>query len=328
MIHVKSSCPTRVDLAGGTLDLWPIYHQLKEKATVNLAVQLCAEVDLKEASSFCLESLDQGVCLKGSFTELTHSPELSLLSLFLSSLWSAKLPPIHVKTKARSPKGAGLGGSSSLSMALCSAFYRAREKLALESFPSEKHRVNFCRDLESVIIESPTGYQDYIAAVRGGLNIITYPFGFPEIKTLPLTQFQPLKDQILLVYSGQSRASALNNWSVYKSFFSGEKKTVSALQKIGQLASQCGSFLEELSFDKALGCSHEEWELRKDLWPDIVTERTEFIDRLATRHGASFTRVCGAGGGGVMAVFVKPAKKKNLSTLLKKEGVEVLEEEA
>ena len=324
MFQVTASCPTRVDLVGGTLDLWPIYHQLPRKATVNLAIDLRAEVEVTESSSFKLESEDQKISLEGTFCELSDSKELSLLSLFLKALWSEDLPPITIKTRAKSPKGAGIGGSSSLSIAVCSALYKARKAIGLGDVPEEKSLVDFSRDLESVIIQSPTGYQDYLAAVRGGLNLITYPYGFPETKTLCLGGFEAISERLVVVYSGQSRASALNNWSVYKNFFSGEKRTVKTLEEIGELAFSCAEHLEKNEVEEALKLSFDEWKLRKKLWPDIVTERTEFINKLAMDSGASFSRVCGAGGGGVMALFVEPSLRSNLLDKLKKGGVELL----
>ena len=53
----------------------------------------------------------------------------------------------------------------------------------------------------------------------------------------------------------------------------------------------------------SLQISQEEWRLRKNLWENIETPETVWIDQTAKTYGASFSRVCGAGGGGVMAVF-------------------------
>ena len=49
-IHIKS--PTRVDLAGGTLDLWPLYLLVGGATTVNVAIDIYTHA--------VIESLDNG----------------------------------------------------------------------------------------------------------------------------------------------------------------------------------------------------------------------------------------------------------------------------
>ena len=327
MLKVHTSCPTRIDLAGGTLDLWPLYHQLKDKATVNVAIELRAEAVVEEApsSSFIIESLDQNMRFEGSFSELIKSAKLPLHGLFLKALWSEALPPIVLRTKARSPKGAGLGGSSSLAIALCAALLKARELLGEVVQSDEAVLVAIAQDVESSIIKTPTGSQDYWAAVRGGLNLIEYPYGAPSVETLDPTFLETSDYVFLPVYSGQSRDSSLNNWSVYQSFFSGDEKTVRILGEIGELASFCLKAIKARNLEQAFDYSRREWLKRKELWPDIVTEQTELLDKLAKDCGALFTRVCGAGGGGVMSVFVEKAKKEALLKEIRKSPFEILE---
>ena len=130
----------------------------------------------------------------------------------------------------------------------------------------------------------------------------------------------------MVTYSGQSRDSAINNWSVYQNFFSGDSNTVKSLEAIGKISAKCADHLKHREIIEALELSKEEWELRKRLWPGITTERTEFIDKTAHKAGANFSRVCGAGGGGVMALFTDPDNRKQLVSKLEEEGVQVLKQ--
>ena len=73
--HAQASCtvhaPTRIDLAGGTLDIWPLAPILQEKfelwnapiETVNLAIELRAEarVTLNPGSTFSWEFNDKSL---------------------------------------------------------------------------------------------------------------------------------------------------------------------------------------------------------------------------------------------------------------------------
>ena len=43
---IRSSTPTRIDLAGGTLDLWPLHLFFDNPPTLNAAIDLYASVEL------------------------------------------------------------------------------------------------------------------------------------------------------------------------------------------------------------------------------------------------------------------------------------------
>jgi mevalonate kinase len=140
--------------------MWPIPHILKEKATVNFGIDLLAQVRLRSTDrSWCLESLDQGIVLKGSYQDATESPKVPLISMVLKQLWSPKLPPLHLTTSCASPKGAGLGGSSALAIALIRAFIAARQN-ADSTFEAtlidEKKTVQLASDIEAKIIHART----------------------------------------------------------------------------------------------------------------------------------------------------------------------------
>ena len=45
-IKILSKAPTRIDLAGGTLDIWPLYLFLRNPLTVNVGIDLHAEARL------------------------------------------------------------------------------------------------------------------------------------------------------------------------------------------------------------------------------------------------------------------------------------------
>jgi D-glycero-alpha-D-manno-heptose-7-phosphate kinase len=48
---IESTAPTRVDLAGGTIDIWPLYLFHPGAATVNFAVSLYARCRIETRAS-------------------------------------------------------------------------------------------------------------------------------------------------------------------------------------------------------------------------------------------------------------------------------------
>ena len=131
MIKVYAKAPTRIDIAGGTVDMAPLSQILDTKMTVNLGVELHAEVWVESVSGdFVFESLDLNKKVSAPFAEIVKSEELNPFFKILKYFWDASLPAIHIKTKAKSPAGAGLGGSSCLSVAIIGALLKAREQIS------------------------------------------------------------------------------------------------------------------------------------------------------------------------------------------------------
>jgi D-glycero-alpha-D-manno-heptose-7-phosphate kinase len=310
-IKIVSKAPTRIDIAGGTLDLWPIHHLLDYKATVNVGITLEAQVDITASKDkfFHFTSQDQGSVFSGEFHKACISRELPLIGLLLKALWHEDLPPLTIVTAAKSPAGAGLGGSSCLGIAIAGGLVKARQ--AFEDFPalSEHDLVRTVQDVEARLIHAPTGCQDYWGGIRGQINVISFPFGKVEVETFLPASLPGLTEELIVCYSGKSRASAINNWEIFKRLFDGDKELLNIFNDIGSASEQCGQAVRSGDYQKMLFISQKEWQRRIRLWPKIETTETKRLDQAAKDAGARFSRVCGAGGGGVMAVF-SPVNKK------------------
>jgi D-glycero-alpha-D-manno-heptose-7-phosphate kinase len=328
MIKVCATAPTRVDLAGGTLDLWPLHRLLAKKATVNVAVDLLARVDIEASANkqFQIQSLDQKQEVSGTYAQICDSSALPLIGLTLKELWSDKFPPLKITTSAKSPAGAGLGGSSTLLIALVSAVLKYRELIG-EGRPAldDQGLVNLAQDLEAVIIRIPPGCQDYWGAVRGGINAIFFDPGHTRVITRKLSSLPEIGKQLILCYSGKSRASALNNWEIFRRVFEGDQEMLRCLGEIGEVAEKCAQAMLAGDWAKTYGFSKVEWQLRQKLWPSIETPETIKIATAGMKSGALFSRVCGAGGGGVMAIFAPAERRGAVCKALTEAGGQVLE---
>ena len=82
---IESSAPTRVDLAGGTIDIWPLYLFHPGAMTVNFALSLLASVriETRDDNRVILESRDRGVGFETTvdgIDELARDERLELVS--------------------------------------------------------------------------------------------------------------------------------------------------------------------------------------------------------------------------------------------------------
>ena len=327
MPSVKATIPTRIDIAGGTIDLWPIHCVLNEPATVNIGVTLDAEavVSTSNDGKFHFASADQDLSESGSFERLIKSEALPLLGLLLKTIWSPELPPISIKTTAKSPAGAGLGGSSCLGIAIAAALFRLRTKFGQPDVNSEKDLVQTVQDAEAWLIHAPTGCQDYWGGLRGNINVLRYPYGATTITTKSANTITGINESLIICYSGKSRKSAINNWEIFKRVFDRDQALIAQLNQIASLSNSCATAILNGDLTSAVNYSKAEWEVRKKLWPNIETSETSAIDQAACNAGASFSRVCGAGGGGVMAIFADPKNRKAVESAATKAGGTILD---
>src|SRR5574341_1112212 len=121
---IVASAPTRIDFAGGTLDIPPLslFHQ--PACTVNVAIDLCAcaSVRVRRDAAVVLRSLDQRRTARWADSEAIEwrrQPFLELAARLLLSF--APSPGLDVTTECQAPTGAGTGGSSALAIALAAA---------------------------------------------------------------------------------------------------------------------------------------------------------------------------------------------------------------
>ncbi len=324
-LKILARAPTRVDIAGGTLDISPLSRLLDKPTTVNVAVSIYASVAVEPSSNglFEFHSADQSVSVCGAYREIIENNELPLYSLLLKHYWFEDWPALKFRVDALSPKGAGLGGSSCLAVTFLGALEAAHEHyFGKKKFADEAQFLQFVQDVETELIKVPTGCQDYWGAYRGGVNVIDFPPGGVHCETYKDRALTFFHEHLILCYSGQSRDSAINNWQIFKRAFDGDPAVLRGLNRLSDLARQTAKEVRCANYEAALASSHEEWLVRKELWPGIATPETERLAEAARSHGASFSRVCGAGGGGVMAIFVKPERRSDvMQALTKAHGV-------
>src|SRR5690242_8474236 len=210
--RVSAKAPCRVDLAGATLDIWPLYLYHTGAVTVNFAIDRYAScvVELRRDSRIVLRSLD----LEGeeSFP--------SLQALIAARLVRYYAPPkgLTITTHSEAPAGAGISGSSALMIALTSALHRLH---VAPTLPRETVRI-IAQNVEAQVIRVPTGCQDYYPALYGGVNAIELTEAGMFRRRLDV-DFEDLNERVVLAYTGAPRQSGINNWQVMKAHIDGDR---------------------------------------------------------------------------------------------------------
>jgi len=167
---IVAQAPCRADLAGGTIDLWPLYLFHSGAMTVNFALNIlttCRITPLK-GKRIHLRSIDtQKEEQFASFDQLRAMNKFRLpLAARLLQFFAPK-EGVLVETDSESPAGAGISGSSALMIATTAALARFTDR----NLTLEQMRV-IAQNVEAQIIQVPTGCQDYYPALYGGVSAI------------------------------------------------------------------------------------------------------------------------------------------------------------
>ncbi len=318
-VRIHSSAPTRIDLAGGTLDIWPLYLLHENAQTINVAITRRAECFLSNRPDQLLSvsAEDTNTTAKvANARELNTEPNLKLLAKVLGHFQASGMA---IKTRSRSPVGAGLAGSSALNIALCAGLARWKhQELAPEQLMA------LALDLEAQAISAPTGLQDYRPATYGGIAAIELIPG--GVKHVPLkVNIKEFNKRLVLVYTGQSRNSGINNWEVTKQHIDGNRKTIEAFDRIRDVTTQMRKALEDEDWQDVSTLINYEWELRKSLAPGISTNQIDFLITQGLKSGALAAKICGAGGGGCIFFLSKPDRTEHVRESLSAAGAHLLD---
>ncbi len=318
-MRIKASAPTRIDLAGGTVDIWPLYLFHENAQTINAAISLRAhaEIEPRTDGRIVLESIDTGGRVDvSSWKELANGNGLPLLGR-LAYFFRAE--NLTLRTRGESPTGAGIAGSSALNGAVCGAL---AEWAGLKHGAEEL--LTIAMNVEAQVIHVPTGLQDYRPAYYGGIAAIELrPDG---VRRTPI-DIDPLELQrrLVLAYTGATHFSGTNNWEITKRHIDGDRHVIGCFDRIVEATVGLRSALAAHDWPGVARQINMEWEARKTLAPGVTTPTIEALIRDAVAAGARAAKVCGAGGGGCLFCLADPEHVPAVQKALSAGGATLLD---
>jgi len=318
-VRVTASAPTRIDLAGGTIDIWPLYLFHDGASTINAAISLRAHAHVEPRGDGRIElrSLDADRAVSAAhWSELDGGGDLALLALLARHY---RLENATVTTRGESPAGAGIAGSSALMIAACAAVARATG-----ASTGEEDILQVAMNVECQTIRVPTGVQDYRPALYGGVASIDLRVDGIKRRALAVDPAE-LERRIVLAYTGAPRNSGTNNWEITKRHIDGDRHTFDCFERIRDTAAAMRTALEQGDWDEVGRQIATEWDNRKRLAPGVTTSTIDDLIARASAAGAPAAKVCGAGGGGCLFCYGPPPARDAVASALAAGGARVLD---
>src|SRR2546428_8191731 len=289
---IESKAPTRVDFAGSTLDIWPLYLFHPGSVTLNAAISLYAScrIETHPADDNRIKLISRDIKLEESFPSsdvLVKARRYRLPLLAEITKFFPTQGGFTLNRDSEAPAGAGIGGSSAMAVAICAALDRFTG-----AGKSKVDWIHISRDAEAIVIDVPTGTQDHYPPAFGGAAAIELPPG-GEHRVELRVNLDELERRVVVCYTGKPRQHGINNWEVYKAHIGGKLAVQNSLERISDVAQKMRLAFEKTDWPEAGRLMQEEWSFRKRNLPTISTTTIDRVIENARRTAPLAGQVCG-----------------------------------
>lgn len=312
-----------MDLAGGTIDIWPLYLFHQGASTVNFATSLRAKcrIETRDDGQIMLESRDRKMAFETTLEALEDLLREERLELISKLVYFFKpTTGFHLVAESLAPAGAGLGGSSALAIACIGALNR----LTGNRYDPRKF-ITIAANVETTVIRVPAGFQDYYPAQYGATSCLHFRPDGIEREALHVDGSK-FEERIVICYTGEPRLSGTNNWEIFKRHIDGDPELFTLFDGIRDSASAMRAALLADDWEHVRDVMRAAYPNRKRLSPGVTTPQMERLVETALANGAEAAKVCGAGGGGCIAFLCADGRKADVEKALAAEpGAEVID---
>lgn len=326
---VRARAPLRLGFAGGGTDV-PPFSDEHGGYVMNATIDRFAYATIDRSPSGLLElhSLDHDAYATREPDEfdLGQGP-LQLMSgvhwRMVREFPEVAGAAIRIRSYSDAPPGSGLGSSSTMVVALVTAFV---EFFALPLGEYEIARL--AHSIERVDLGLAGGKQDQYAAAFGGFNFMEFYAGDRVIvNPLRIKDWlsAELEASLVLYFTGVSRSSAKIIEEQSKNAADGDTKSTRAMHRLKEEAVEMKEALLRCDLGRFAEVMQSSWQLKKQMASSIANPAINAIEEVAMRNGAIAAKVSGAGGGGFMMFMCDPADRVRLSRTLAGHGGSLLD---
>ena len=298
--RVCARAPARITFGGGGSDKYD-YFKNEKGLCINAAIKkyaFCTLITGAETTGVKIISVDYNACWTFANTkELfdNSDPRLLIYQTVLSFLRFDS--PIEIVTHCDFPVGSGLGGSSSLVVAMLSAFGKLRgTNISKRQIAKDAYK------LERLAMKVSGGWQDQYAASVGGVNAIFFAAERHDVHNIRLSSnvLYELEETLYLCFTGITHDSD----EIHLSIDLTENIKRQKMKETVRLADEMLRALIDDDLSKFDSNMNENWELKKQYSSKITNSLLDQKLILLQNAGASAVKLLGAGGGGYILARV------------------------
>lgn len=304
--------PVRIPLGGGGTDL-PGFYKKFGSFFISAAIDHYIYIVLKRRPV-------QGIRLAYSVVEDVTTIEAIKNNIIRASLQYLKVNienGIEIVSIGDLPARSGMGSSGSFTVGLLNALYHMnRHAVPASTLAKEACHINMD------ILKHASGKQDEYIAAHGGFTCFKISKS-GRVTSFPLQisskTINTLQSNLLMFYTGILRDADDILLKQEKATENNDKKTLTSLHKIQEIAYKIKDALEKGDTTKFGELMDSHWQLKRQRAATTMPKLEKWYE-VAKKNGAIGGKVMGAGGGGFF-VFYAEEKKEKLRKALSREGL-------
>lgn len=325
---IRAKAPLRLGFAGGGTDVSP-YCDANGGYVLNASIDMYAYCTIETTTSdtITLTATDRDEHVELPLASIL--PINGILNLhkgvynrIVSQFNAGESIPCKITTYSDAPAGSGLGSSSTMVVAILTAF---TELLNLPLGEYDIAALAF--HIERLDLGLSGGRQDQYAATFGGINFMEF-YDHNRVIVNPLrvkdTILNELENSMVLYYTGTSRDSAKIIDEQIANAKKGNSTSVEAMHQVKKDALALKEHLLKGNIAEFAQYLNQAWATKKKMAGAISNSDLDSIYAFAILHGAYAGKISGAGGGGFMMFMVDPVKRIPFVTALKTLGGSVV----
>ncbi len=319
---IRSKAPFRVSFGGGGTDMAP-YCTEHGGCVINTTIDRHVYITLKPRSDDKIRvfSINKKEEFEFYIGDSDYSTSFELFKGIFNVLDISN--GFDITTFSELPVGSGMGGSSSLSVALIGALNR------YYNLGFSKHVIaQKAYDIERIELKQKGGYQDQFAAAYGGFNFIEFS---DIIKITPIQASEEMINELqfclILCYIGGSHFSSDIQDEVLKRYEIEKKSYLEVMQDLKNVSQSMRKIVESNNlkqlneFGELL---HKGWLSKKSLSSKITNKNIENFYLTSRKFGVLGGKLLGAGGGGHLLLYSEPNKRNLVIQELEKIGGKIV----
>jgi D-glycero-alpha-D-manno-heptose-7-phosphate kinase len=319
---IRSKAPFRVSFGGGGTDMAP-YCVEHGGCVISTTIDRHVYITLKPRKDNKIHIFSTAFNKEFEFKigDRDYSTDFELFKGIINVL---KIEDgLNIIVHSELPAGSGMGGSSSLSVALIGALNKYCN-LGLSKYDIAQKAY----DIERIELKQKGGYQDQFAAVYGGFNFIEFT---DKVKLIPINTNQEmineLQFRLILCYIGGSHFSSDIQDEVLKGYKIEKKSYIEAMEDLKEVAYSMRIIIESNNLKRLNEFGellHKGWLAKKSLSSKISNKDIENFYLTSRKFGVLGGKLLGAGGGGHLLLFSEPDQKFKVIQELEKIGGKIV----
>jgi D-glycero-alpha-D-manno-heptose-7-phosphate kinase len=306
---IISRTPFRISFFGGSTD-YPIWYRENGGVVLNTTIDKYCYISCRFLPPFFKHKYLIRYRLREEANSISQIKHPSVRESLRFMRIDQGIEMVHTSDL---PARSGIGSSSAFTVGFLNTLYALTGRMV-----GKRRLASNAIYVEQDIIGEDVGSQDQVAAAFGGLNRIEFN-GRENFFVQPVTVNQKkiteLQNHLMFFFTGFPRTAS----EIASEQIQNISSKTAELRMIKEMAEKGVGILnndrEEIeSFGKLLD---ESWKLKRSLSSRVTTDVIDGIYDTAIKAGALGGKLCGAGGGGFMLLFVPPRKQRSVKKALK-----------